>query len=693
MTKVLVVDDTALERTILSKMLTSNNYEVEEARDGIEALRLVKIAKPDIIISDIMMPEMDGFMLLRELKKDKDTKDIPFVVFTSHYVSEKDRELAIKLGASRYILKGIEPRDLMQEIEVVLKDYEKGVIKPAELLIRTEEEYLRTYGERIYNKLMEKINELSLEIEERKSAQEELRKYHERLEELVYERTRELEESENNYRTLYESSSDAIMMLDEKGFFDCNNKTLQMFGFSKKENFIKTHLADLSPPDQPDGMDSFTAADIKIAQALKQGTNHFEWVLQRKNKENFPADILLTAFQFRGKQVLQATIRDITEHKRAQEALEQSEEKYRSLIENTQDGVFIIQDARIKFGNKAFTGMTGYTKEEFIGRDFNEFISPEDRDMVSQRYSRRQAKEDICSEYEFHLRRKDNTIITVNMMVGLISYQGRIATMGTVKDITERKKAEELRLENESLMSANRTKGEFLTTMSHELRTPLNIVLGFSELLKQKIPGELNAKQEEYVDLILGAGRHQLDLIDMILDMTRIEEGKLELVLTRISIQPIIENVLLLLHDKASMRNVVFKTEFDPELIQITADGKRFKNIIFNLVDNAIKFSKPEGGTVTISAKKADGLAQFSVSDTGISIKEEDMVKLFRLFQQVDSGTSRKYSGVGLGLAITKKLVEMHGGTITVESRPGKGSRFTFLLPIDASLSKNRTDN
>jgi signal transduction histidine kinase len=252
--------------------------------------------------------------------------------------------------------------------------------------------------------------------------------------------------------------------------------------------------------------------------------------------------------------------------------------------------------------------------------------------------------------------------------------------LGIIWDITEHKKAEEIRFENERLAYANQAKSEFLASMSHDLRTPLNAIIGFSELLKQKTPGELNEKQEHFVDNILSSSKHLLALIDDILDISKIEAGKIELAIEEISVPSVTDDVLVLIKEKAARHKVILKTEFDPRLEVIEADKTKFKQILFNLLDNAVKFSKEEGGAVTIKTKKTDDTAEISVSDTGVGIKEKDMGKLFTKFLQLEFG--RKIGGTGLGLTITKQLVELHGGKIRVESKYGEGSTFTFSLPL-----------
>ncbi len=179
-----------------------------------------------------------------------------------------------------------------------------------------------------------------------------------------------------------------------------------------------------------------------------------------------------------------------------------------------------------------------------------------------------------------------------------------------------------------------------------------------------------------------------LNLINDILDLSKVEAGKIELIIEKLYVKTAIEETLNLIKEKASKHNIELKKEFDPGLKDIEADQQRFKQILFNLFSNAIKFSKPEGGTITVTSKKEEDMARFSVSDTGIGIKEESLGKLFKEFGQADARISKQYGGTGLGLAITKKLIELHGGKIWVESKYGEGSTFDFTLPIKSKPGK-----
>jgi signal transduction histidine kinase len=270
-------------------------------------------------------------------------------------------------------------------------------------------------------------------------------------------------------------------------------------------------------------------------------------------------------------------------------------------------------------------------------------------------------------------------------------FEGISASIGVA---LMRKQAEEMReklvareqvalAEAEAASKLDRLKSVFLQTMSHELRTPMNAILGFSDLIKTKTYGELNEKQEEYINHISNSAKHLLGIINDILDLVKFESGeKLPLSIELFPAPEAIDESIGFLREKAVQKNIILKKDIDPELDIISADKIRFKQIILNLIDNAIKFSKPQGGTITIAGRKAGDMAQFSVSDTGIGIKEENLGKLFSLFYQEDSGLSRKYGGTGIGLAIIKQLVEQHGGRLWVKSEHGEGTTFTFTVPL-----------
>jgi signal transduction histidine kinase len=239
----------------------------------------------------------------------------------------------------------------------------------------------------------------------------------------------------------------------------------------------------------------------------------------------------------------------------------------------------------------------------------------------------------------------------------------------------------ELEDKRRELEVANRHKSEFLANMSHELRTPLNSVIGFSDVLLERMFGELNEKQADYLEDIRSSGEHLLSLINDILDLSKIEAGRMELALSTFDPGVTLENTVTLVRERAARDGVELDLEVDDRLTAWTADERKFKQIVLNLVSNAVKFT-PQGGKVTVRASCSDGGMEVAVTDNGVGISPEDQALVFEEFRQVGADYTTKVEGTGLGLALTRKLVELHGGRIWVESDKGKGSTFTFTLPL-----------
>jgi signal transduction histidine kinase len=239
----------------------------------------------------------------------------------------------------------------------------------------------------------------------------------------------------------------------------------------------------------------------------------------------------------------------------------------------------------------------------------------------------------------------------------------------------------ELMLRREEADSASKSKTDFLANMSHELRTPLNSILGFSEIMQQGMAGPLTDKQKEFLADISSSGNHLLALITDILDLSKIEAGKLELELSSFSLKELVDASLVMFKEKALKHGISVTSDIDTSITAMSADQRKLKQVLVNLLSNAFKFT-PDGGSVRVEARRAPDFIEMSVTDTGIGISEENQQRLFQPFQQIETSLTRKYAGTGLGLSLCRRLVELHGGKIWVESGPGKGSRFMFVIPV-----------
>jgi signal transduction histidine kinase len=277
-------------------------------------------------------------------------------------------------------------------------------------------------------------------------------------------------------------------------------------------------------------------------------------------------------------------------------------------------------------------------------------------------------------------------VVTVTGAAADAFSQGQIELLETFADqaviaVENVRLFREIADKSRQLEAASRHKSEFLANMSHELRTPLNAIIGFSEVLAERMFGDVNEKQAEYLQDIVSSGRHLLSLINDILDLSKVEAGRLELELGQFHLPTALDTAVTLVRERATRHGITLTQAVAEEVGDVVADERKVKQILLNLLSNAVKFT-PDGGRVGVTATGADGVVTIAVTDTGIGIAPEDQAAIFEEFRQVGTDGARKHEGTGLGLTLAKKLVELHGGQIGVQSRVGKGSTLTFTLPV-----------
>ncbi|MCC4768831.1 response regulator [Methanosarcina sp. DH2] len=351
--------------------------------------------------------------------------------------------------------------------------------------------------------------------------------------------------------------------------------------------------------------------------------------------------------------------------------------------------IFMDLELKIVWANRASLNHAGLKLENIIGQKYEEFSLMSD--AVSGKSLARKVLESGNEELG-ELVTPDGKVWMI--CANLIKDEDGKATgiLQTGLDITSHKRSEEKLLQAKlEAEAASCTKSEFLANMSHELRTPLNSIIGFSDILLERVFGELNGKQLKYVNNISVSGKHLLGLINDILDLSKVEAGKMELHYSEFSVGSIFEEVKATLSPLAQVKSLKIGFKVEPDCTDLQADRSRLIQILYNLVSNAIKFT-PEGGMVSVHCKKSGKRAIFSVTDTGIGISSEDQKKLFQPFTQIDASSAREYCGTGLGLALVKKIVNLHQGDIWVESELEKGSIFTFTVPLTRPSEARKAD-
>ena len=346
--------------------------------------------------------------------------------------------------------------------------------------------------------------------------------------------------------------------------------------------------------------------------------------------------------------------------------------------------------------NQTELNWLGYTREEVVGiKSFNDIVTVEGKKIFEESFVRFKSQGWI-KDLEVDVIRKDGSTFPV-LLNGTAIYNERgefIMSRSTLVDITERKQAEmQIQAANVALEKAAKLKDEFLANMSHELRTPLNAIIGLSESLQENTYGELAPRQRKTLDVISESGRHLLELINDILDLSKIEAGMLELQYETVDLKSVCEAARLMVNEPARKKEIQITISIAVELQTIQADHRRLKQMIVNLLSNAVKFT-PQFGSIGLEVTpENENAIRFTVWDTGIGIKDEHLKKLFKPFVQVDSSLTKKYEGTGLGLALVNQLAEMHNGSIGVESVPEQGSRFYFIIPAQASQNFANEEN
>ena len=622
--RILLADDNADMRDYVKRLL-SQQYEVEAVADGLAALSAALGRVPDLVLTDVMMPRLDGFGLLQALRADPQTRKVPIILLSAR-AGEEARVEGLEAGADDYLIKPFSARELLARVEAALK------------------------MARLRQEAMEREQDLRIEAQVAKA----------HLERVVA------------------GIQDQFFVLDQQWRYTfVNDRVAEVVGKGKEE-LLGRSIWEVFPDVVA------SEFDIQVHRAIaEQTTVRFEYFYPawRRWFENriYPFAEGVSVF-----------VTDISDRKQAENILRENEERFRNMANNAPFMVWVTDtNGHCTFLSQSWYDFTGQTEDTGLEFGWLNAVHPEDYN-----YSRNVfllASERSEPFYlEYRLRRLDGEYrYCIDVGSPWFGVDGKFkGYIGSVIDISERKAAEAqrdrlLQLEQTARAEAekaNRIKDEFLAVLSHELRSPLNPILGWAKLLQTR-----EFKPEAIKNAIATIERNaklQAQLIEDLLDVSRILQGKVNLNIAAVNLVSVISAALETVRLAAEAKDIQIQTMLDASVEPVLGDSGRLQQVFWNLLSNAVKFT-PEKGKIQIQLERIDTQAQITISDTGKGISPDFLPHVFEYFCQADSTTTRKFGGLGLGLAIVRHLVELHGGRVWAES-PGEqqGATFTVRLPL-----------
>lgn len=496
-------------------------------------------------------------------------------------------------------------------------------------------------------------------------------------------------------RALLEASPVGIVALDLDGNVKLWSRSAeQILGWSEAD--VLGHALPFALPSEPEAEATIFGRDAQAVQVLVRNA------VWRDSHGSVQGKVYLLTDVSQHRE-LERELELSRQHEEIVRAQFQIESRFRRLLEAAPDAIIEVDGAgKIQLVNRVTEKLFGYERRELLGQPIEILIPDEVRERHVQHRSHflsHPVARPMGTGLALEGRRKDGSRFPVEISLSPVESEGGLYVTAAIRDVTERKHADELLrevqekfnrelaaanqelgLRNKEVERANRLKSEFLASMSHELRTPLHTIIGFSELLSEELKGPLNASQKRFLEHIHRDSLHLLALINDILDLSKIEAGKLDLHREVFEVRAAIEEAVTTIRPQCDAKSIRLDSNLQVT-VPVHADPLRFKQILLNLLSNAVKFT-PEGNSIRVDAQISDGFVQIVVGDTGIGVPKEFHETIFDKFRQLGATTKGVREGTGLGLAITRELVTKQGGQIWMESEPGKGSRFTFTIPV-----------
>ncbi|MFW6249053.1 MAG: PAS domain S-box protein, partial [Bacteroidota bacterium] len=620
---IIVVEDDVALNTLIQRTLHKNNYQTKGFYTGTDAIEYFKENEFDaqLLLLDYQLYEMSGEEVIISLRKQN--IEIPFGIITGHG-DEKTAVEMMKLGAMDYMVKDSNFIDLLPSI------------------------------------VKQVINHIDIQYKLKKSQYA-------------------LKKSEEKYRSIFENIQDVYFELSLDGdVLEISPSVENMLSF-KKENILNQPLFANKEDEKQ---------FLKIMKE-KGIVSDFEIYLRKENGQTIPTSFTCKYLYHQDEQPRKiiGTIRNISERKQAEEVIRHSEERYRILAENSSDMISKHNwDRTYLYVSPACYKLLGYKTEELIGFSAYQFIHPDDVENIRKNHILLLENRTNSFIESYRIRKKDGTYIWFETNNQVIYNQNTNLVQEIVcvsRDITERKDKEELLKAKEVAERANKTKSEFLANMSHEIRNPLNAIIGMSSTLS-KTP--MSDDQKKYLSSITIASRNLLNILNDILDFSKIEAKKIDLIYGNFNLSDVINDAISPFKSQAEEKGIALESKIiENTPLKLYGDDKKIVQILNNLLSNAIKFTNEGYVNVEVGAynrKNDNAIFSFSVEDTGVGVKQEDIPKMFESFTQLDSSAKKEYQGTGLGLSIVKSLVELMNGKVKFESEYGRGSKVTFDIPV-----------
>jgi PAS domain S-box-containing protein len=617
--KILVIEDNPIDQKVIRAEIEHSNLnaDIQFVDSRENYLKAMKNYRPNVVISDYYMNGFDGLDVLQLHKQE--APDTPFIFITGQ-LKEETAIKCLEHGAQDYIMK-----DHLKRLPVSLKNA---------LLLSNEQKAVR-------------------------------------------QKQQALEESEKRYRTLSELTFEGIAIHHNGELLDCNRSFCNMFGYSREELIGKNVIELLVHPDDRNKV---------IENGRNNYTKPYESRGVKKDGTVFPIEQEAKEIEVDGKIVRSVALRDISERKKTLEQLKLSEEKFHKIANSATDAIVLINnEGNISYWNNAAGELFGYTAEEVMGRNLHTFLAPQKHYQAFAtgfKEFRKTGKGNAVGRIsEVEAVKKNGDIIPMELALSSINIHGQWHAAGILRDISKRKKTEQDMLSAQLYAEEmSKMKENFLLTAAHELRTPLNGLLGFTEIINDTLQ---DPQHNENLNMLYQSGQRMLRTVNMIVGLAELDSRNVVP-----HAKP--ENLALLLEDicsdytpEAESKNLYLTLEINVTDAMAEVDKTIFTHAVTNLVENATKFTTIGGVVVKLDKKHINGTEGFaiSVSDTGIGIPEDKLDLIYSEFRQVSEGYNREFEGVGLGLHITKKYVDLMKAAITLTTRPGKGSEFTILLP------------